>query len=208
MRTNTLIATAALGALSAASALAQVYSVNAVGYINLTVPAGFSIIANQLNAGGNKVTDVFANIPDGSTLYKYDGTKYVIDAYDATLGWDDATLTVRPGEGFWIRIPGTASATITLVGEVPQGTLSTPVNKGFNLVSSAVPQSAALVSVLKYTPGDGDTIYFYRAGKYVINAYDATLGWDNGEPVPNVGEGFWIRASAASTWTRTFSVNQ
>jgi hypothetical protein len=208
MRTQTLIATAVLGALSAASALAQVYSVNAVGYINLSVPGGFSIIANQLNAGGNKVTDVFANLPDGTILYKYDGTSYTIDAFDAALGWDDANLTVKPGEGFWIRIPGTVATTITLVGEVPQGTLTSSLIKGFNLVSSPVPQSAKLVTDLKYTPGDGDTVYFYRAGSYIINAYDAALGWDNGEPVPNVGEGFWIRTVAATTWTRTFSVNQ
>src|SRR5947207_10303632 len=46
MRTKTLLLTAALAAAGAASAMAQnVYSVNAVGYANVSVPSGFSMIA-------------------------------------------------------------------------------------------------------------------------------------------------------------------
>ena len=46
MRTKTLILTAFVGALGIAGASAQVYSVNAVGYVNKSLPKGFSIVAN------------------------------------------------------------------------------------------------------------------------------------------------------------------
>ena len=46
MRTKTLLLTAALAAAGVVSSMAQVYSVNSVGYVNLTLPNGFSMIAN------------------------------------------------------------------------------------------------------------------------------------------------------------------
>ena len=36
--------------------MAQVYSLNAVGYINVTIPPGFSIVANQLNTTNNNLS--------------------------------------------------------------------------------------------------------------------------------------------------------
>ena len=58
MRTKTLLLTAIVGALGFTAAQAQVYSVNAVGYVNKSIPSGFSIVANPLNNGDNKVSDV------------------------------------------------------------------------------------------------------------------------------------------------------
>jgi hypothetical protein len=54
MRTKTLLLTAALAVAGLSSASAQVYSVNAVGYINLSLPKGFSMICNQLKASPDK----------------------------------------------------------------------------------------------------------------------------------------------------------
>lgn len=210
MRTKTLILTAALGAFGAASAMAQVYSVNAVGYINVSVPAGFSMIANQLNASpDNTLATLMPSPPDGTTVYKYTGTTYKIYTYLQLLGgWDDGTGTLNPGEGAFILNPGTAPFTVTFVGEVPQGTLTTHLPAGFAIVSSQVPQSGQLDTVLGYPPADGDTIYFFRNGTYSISTYLQLLGgWDTA-PSPNVGEAFWSLKAAAADWTRTFSVNQ
>ncbi|MGD0813640.1 MAG: hypothetical protein ABSA83_08565 [Verrucomicrobiota bacterium] len=52
MRTKTLALSAVIGALgTAASMAANVYSVNAVGYINVTMPPGFSIVTCPLIVG-------------------------------------------------------------------------------------------------------------------------------------------------------------
>jgi hypothetical protein len=60
MRTKTLLLSAALGALSGASLMAQVYSLNAVGYINVSCAGGsagnYTMIANQLNTTNNYIS--------------------------------------------------------------------------------------------------------------------------------------------------------
>jgi hypothetical protein len=72
MRTQLILTTAAFGLAGALGASAQVYSVNAVGYINVTVPAkSYSLAANQLNAGGNTIAEVLPSVPDGTTVFKY-----------------------------------------------------------------------------------------------------------------------------------------
>jgi hypothetical protein len=211
MRTKTLLITAAIGAAAAVATQAQVYSVNAVGYINLTAQPGFNLVANQLIPADATVTAVLAGVPGGTTVYKYDpATGYDINTYDDLFEeWENPAQTVSPGEGFWLRNPGSEDLTITLVGEVPQGTLSMDLAEGFNLVSSMVPQAGGLVADLGFTPGDGDTVYTYDpATGYFISAWDELFGeWDNGEPQIGVGDGFWIRSAAGGTWTRDFSVN-
>jgi hypothetical protein len=82
MRTKALILTAFVGALGIAGASAQVYSVNAVGYVNKSIPAGFSIVANPLNNGGNKISDVFGANPGSLTVYRFGDAGFSINSYD------------------------------------------------------------------------------------------------------------------------------
>lgn len=212
MRTKTLLVTAALGAAGVASAIAQVYSVNAVGYVNLTVKPGFNTIANPLDAGtgNNTASKILAGVPDGTTVYKYAGGTYTIDAFSDLFGWDNPDLGLAPGEGFWLQIPAGADVTLTFVGEVPQGAASNmDLPAGFALVASKVPQAGKLVTDLKYPAADGDTIYTYaNPGGYTISGFTDLFGWDPAEPSVAVGQSFWSQKSAAGTWTRNFSVNQ
>jgi hypothetical protein len=207
MRTKLILTTAALGVASSLGAWAQVYSVNAVGYINVTVPAGkFQIVANQLNTGGNTVAEVIPTTSDGVILYKYaQGSGYSINAYDA--GWGTPTQVIKPGESFFVSNPTTADVTFTFVGEVPQGNLSTPLVQGLNLVASQVPQAGALSGALGYTAADGDQVYKYvpASGAYEIYSFDA--GWGPSDPNIAVGEGFFLSKLGAGSWNRTFSVN-
>jgi hypothetical protein len=220
MRTKTLLLTAALGVVGVTSSMAQaVYSVNAVGFVNLDVPGGFSIIANPLNASNNSVTNLLSGqVPDGTTVYKLVNGNYQINGAAVIGGetaWDDDTMTLSPGEGFFLRVPGTNGIKLTFVGEVPQGSLSNSLPAGFSLKSSQVPQSAILngTNGLNFPAVDGDSIYLLRNGQYQITGFvaDATAPgggiWDNGDPIPNVGEGFFVRKIAATTWTRNFSTS-
>lgn len=196
-----------------------VYSVNAVGFVNLDIPGGYSIIANPLNASNNNVTNILSGqVPDGTTVYKLVGGNYQINGAAVIGGetaWDDETMTLNPGEGFFIRNPGTNSFKLTFVGEVPQGNLTNSLPAGFSLKSSQVPQSALLngTNGLNFPAVDGDTIYLLRNGSYLITGFvaDPTAPnggiWDSGDPIPNVGEGFFVRKVAATQWTRTFSTS-
>jgi len=203
MRTKTLLLTAALGAAGVTSALGQVYSVNAVGYINTALASGFNLVANQLNTGGNTVAEVHPTAPAGSLLYTFSpATGFSV------LQWDDewlpaGTTVIAPGTGYFLRV--TAAATVTYVGEVPQGALTIPLVAGFNLVGSKVPQAGKLTTDLGYTPADGDLAYTFAVTGYTVYQYDGE--WLPTEPTLKVGEGLWIRKAAAGSWTRTFSVN-
>src|SRR5213075_206777 len=72
MRTKTTLLTAALVAAGALTSMAQVYSVNIVGYINLNIPKGFSMIANQLDTTpDNTLASVLPNPPENTSCYKF-----------------------------------------------------------------------------------------------------------------------------------------
>jgi len=215
MRTKTLLLTAALTAAGVASSVAQVYSVNAVGYVKKDIPKGFSIVANPLKNGDNKVSTIFTGVPNGFTIYKFNNATglYSVNGYDAEFGeFDNPDQVLSPGEAAFIRNPSAGPVTVTFVGEVAQGNLTTPIPKGFSLAASQVPQSGLLTTDLKYTPSSGDTVYRFNntTGQYLISNYDAEFGeWDS-EPTVGVAEGFFIRRSVDGTvaWTRSFSVNQ
>jgi hypothetical protein len=209
MRTKTLLLTAALGAAGVASALAQVYSVNAVGYVNVTAKPGFNLLNNPLDAGANNTVKALmpADLPDGSIVYTYDGVKFDLNTYEFGE-WTNPNAVLAPGTGFFLRLNGTADKTITFVGEVKQGTLTTPLIAGFNLVGSQVPQDGPIQTILGFVPNEGDVVYNWNtgSGSYGLSTYEFGV-WDPAQARVGVGEGIWIRAIKAGSWTRTFSVN-
>ena len=207
MRTKTLLITAAIGAAAAVASQAQVYSVNAVGYINLTAKEGFNLLANQLIAADNTVEALLPGVPEGTSVYKFDpAAGYSITTLDFGA-WTDPSVTLSPGEGFWFRNPGSEDLTITLVGEVPQGTLTTDLVEGFNLVSSQVPQAGLIETDLGLPVEEGTSVYNYDpVAGYSISTIDFGA-WSPAEPSVAVGEGVWVRAISAGGWTRDFSVN-
>jgi hypothetical protein len=233
MRTKTLLLTAALTAAGLATSMAQVYSVNMVGYINQSIPAGYSMLANHLNnTPNNLVTTLFPTPPDGTTVYKFDPASggyeiaQYIDPASGGTGWEGVTtMTLGPGEGCFFQSP--SAFTHTFVGEV-QLASTLNVNAGYQIVSSVLPQSLPLQGAandgvpaapvgLGYTPGDGDTVYRYDAGSggYLIDQYidpaSGGTGWEGASagapPTPQIGEAFWIsHAGAANPWSRNFVV--
>ena len=202
MNSKTLLLLGVVGAVAASTAGAQVYSVNAVGYVNKTCPVGFSMIANPLSAASNTIAALIPNAADGTTIYKWNGVSFDVNVFDG--GWSNEAMTLVPGEGVFIRVVG-SPLTITFVGEVMTGNLVNPIPAGFSIKSSMVPQAGGL-DVLGFPAGDGDTVYRYVGNSYVASIYDGE--WAGGAPVVGVGESFWVRkVGAAGSWNRTFSVN-
>src|SRR5258706_1505975 len=123
MRTKTLLITAALGAAGIASSMAQqaVYSLNIVGYVNLPVNAGLSMVANQLDATpDNGVQGLFGTPPGSLTVNKFNpatGT-YQQAIFDPDSGWADPTaMKLNPGDGAFLDNPN-PTFTTTLVGQL------------------------------------------------------------------------------------------
>ena len=215
MKTKALLAAGLMMAASAASASAQtVYSVNAVGFVNVTCPPGFSLIANPLAAATNTVAALFPNAASGTTVYKFNPATggFISTTFSSFLGdWTDPTVTLVPGEGFFYKNPAGTAVTNTFVGNVQQGTLITSLGSGFTLVSSQVPQQG-LVSTDLGMPNDaGTTVFTYdNAGNaYSSFSFSSFLGgWAPSEPTIGVGQGFFVKRSATGSWSRAFNVNQ
>lgn len=219
MRTKTLLLTAAVSAAGVATSLAQapVYSVNAVGYVNTPLVAGFNLISNPLDnkaPNGNQIKELFKALPVNSIVYKIDGGSFknaTMDEFENVLVGAAANLTLVPGEGAFVRLPAGASATVTFVGEVPQGTLTTTINKGLQILSSKVPQ-AGTASALGLVGQVNDRLFQFveSSQKYDIFSFDEfDQAWSPALKELAVGEAFFYERSAAgsTTWTRTFSVN-
>jgi len=221
MRTKTLLLTAALGAAGVASSMAQgtVFSVNAVGYVNVTLAPKLNLIANPLVSADNTINGLFSSgiqggFPDGFTVYKFNGNGFQLTSYDSLGGGFSpasvASQTVLPGEGVFVANPKTTALTVTFVGEVMQGNLANAYPKGLSIRSSQVPQEGT-AEQLGFTGKDGDTIYQFDSTKqaYKISAYDSLGGgWSPALGTLKVGDAFFLKAAAAGSWNRTFSVNQ
>jgi len=217
MRTKALLFAAVLASAGVASSLAQVYSVNVVGYINKPLPVGFSMVANQLNASpDNKVTTVFP-AAEGLTIFKFDGATggyQQLAVVDGAWEGDNLDMTVSPGEGVFAYTP--TATNITFVGEV-QLSSTVAVGTGFSIISSAIPAvlplSGAAPGGAEFPIGEGDVVYQYNPAtggytqsSYIDGAWEGDLGTD--VPAPAVAEAFFFyNAGAAKNWVRTFTVN-
>jgi hypothetical protein len=216
MRTKTLALTAALVAAGIASSMAQsnVYSLNVVGYVNLSLTSGQLIqSAAQLDADGTGTNNTIlsqlgTNVPTSSQVYVYNPANnsgaggYDILSYapltkNGTPVWQSSgtnasTYPLNPGEGFFI-LPKT-SATVTLVGNVLQGNLTNQYVLGAKQlveVSSKVPVAGGITTVLGYQPNNGDIAYVYNpadnAGKGGYDIYSFAPLTKNGTPVWQIG---------------------
>jgi hypothetical protein len=224
MRTKTLLLTAALAAAGIATSMAQVYSVNAVGYVNTPVLPGFNLISNPLNnTAGNTIANLFGagwngTVPPGTIVYYFNA---VTDAF-VIAGWDDLTGTFEPaanaaqdipvGQGVFLFVGGAANAQVTFVGEVAQGPASnTLIPSGFSIRASTVP-AAGPITGMNFPAADGDTIYEWNptTDSYIISGFDSLVGgWSPAVPNIDVGEAFWVSKTGTVpvAWDRNFSVN-
>lgn len=212
MRTKALLAAAAFAAGLATSWAQNVYSLNVVGYYNVTVPANsFALIANQLNTTNNTLNSLLPSVPDGTQIFKWTGTAFTVSTFEdpGTGGEWSQNLTLNPGEGAFIRNNSPSPMTITFVGEVLQGALSNPIPAGYSILSSMVPQAGPVSSVLGLPAADGDQLFRWTGAGYSVATYEDPGGggeWSPSEPNVGVGEAFFIRKGAAATWVRNFTV--
>ncbi len=196
--------------------LGSAYLGTQIGYIKMTVPAGFSMIGNQLDNGDNTFDALFplGSVPEGTTAYKYDEQAnppgYVIKSY-VSGEWTYPWMTLRPGEGVLFQPP--TAVNLAFVGEVLPA-FNRRVRTGFSIQSSAVPQAGLVTSVLRF-PGvapDGESIsagdVAYRmintAGDYQMFTWSGTA-WTPSEPVMGIGEAFWSnKQNQTGYWKRVF----
>jgi len=176
-----MLLSALLGALGSVSVMAQnnVYSLNAVGYINVTVQPGFNIISCPLITSPDNTVGTVLNNASGALTgcdvyfwspangYSEDVAKAIGGKFGTTNanGWSfGGTNVLAPGVACWFLNAGSANIVLTFVGTVPTGPITNALSPGFNLVSSAVPMSGDLASnsisaLTNYNIGDDVYVY-------------------------------------------------
>lgn len=219
MKTKTSILAALIALAGSATLMAQnVYSLNVVGYVNVTVPPGYSMIANQLNTTNMTIGALLPNPPDGTQILKWDGSGYNTYEYFAFIpAWSpDGNATLNPGEAAFIKNPTASNMTLTFVGEVALGTTTNNLPAGYAMRSATVPQAGTLEpgtnapalnfpvaagdQVLKWTGSGYDTYEFFDLG-------GGTTLWSPSTPSVNPGEGFFSKKTASVNWVRNFNPN-
>jgi hypothetical protein len=211
MRTKTLLLSAAVGVAGLVAASAQtVYSVNSVGYVNQSLDSGWNMIGNPLDAGTDDLNDILPTVPDGSLILFWRNGGWADSAeYFDGVGWfADPMPTWAAGEGAMLNVPSAAS--VTFVGEVRQGSLSTAVPAGYSILTSQVPQ-AGTPDDLGLPGSEGDLVITWDSGSqgYASTAeYFDGVGWFADPALQiDVAEAFFVLAQSAGSWDRTFSVN-
>jgi hypothetical protein len=237
MRTKVLLAVAALSAAGLASSMAQgnVYSLNVVGYVNLTLKPGYNLIANQFTNSTAQINTVLTNItglPDGATFFGWDGALQTFTEPANFVGtppdgpaWYNADFTAlvadeaTPGKAYFLFNSGATDATVTLVGEVPQGTKTQTVPNNYGFLADFVPASQEIITN-GFPVADGSTVFTWNAAS---QSYTEPLNgiatppdgpaWYNADFTatvpfaPAVGQGFIYNTTGGSAvWNRNFTV--
>lgn len=185
-----------------------VLSDNVLGYASITLPPGFSLIANPLYAPNNGIAELFKGWPDGTTLNKFDTRFFRLSENAVSHGkWTNASEQITPGEGAIFYNPTQDYKYHSFVGEVMLGQLSMPIPAGFSLRSSLVPKPGQLHEDLRFPITNGDVIHLFDRDRQQYVLYPFEDGkWTSGPPVLSVGEAFWVAKTSAGSWTRSLNI--
>jgi hypothetical protein len=181
---------------------------NIIGYVSITLPPGFSMIANPLQGSANPLSKVFKDWPDGTTLNKFDTQLFrLVENSVKSSQWANPSESLSPGEGAIFFNPTSDYRSVCFTGEVLAKNLSISIPAGFSIRSSPVPQLGSLVEDLDFPIANGDVIHLFDREKqqYVLHPYENGL-WTAGAPVVSVGESFWVAKTEPGNWTRTLDV--
>jgi len=225
MRTKTMLISALLGALGSVAVMAQsnVYSLNTVGYVNVTIPSGYSIVTCPLICSpDNTLNTLMPNtngqyvIPGQAHLFVYSYINGV--GYNPTVeetvgtgvnasGWANggADVTISPGVAVFLysTFPAGSNLTATFVGQVPTASnynMTNTLVPGYNLTGSILPFAGDLVST--NSNGTNFTVAFTTPGLHdFVYPYINGTGFVSYEYTP--GEGGWTTNDVLADPTTT-----
>lgn len=185
----------------------EVVSQNIIGYATVTLSPGFSMIANPFNADSNAISELFSEMPDGTTFCKFDTSLFRLTNNIVKEGnWSNPNEKLVPGEGGIFFNPTMEFRTLNFAGEVSQGRLLNPIPAGLSIRSSLVPQPGRLNSDLGFPIAEGDEVHIFDRDqqKYLIYPYTPEA-WEKNPPLVGVGESFWIAKTKPENWVRNFA---
>jgi hypothetical protein len=190
----------------------SVISENIVGYVNLPLPWGMSLIVNPLLQTNMTLGYIFPTAPDGAQVLKLIGNDYDTSVFSAaTMSWSKPAFELALGEGFFFVNASRTTFTQTFVGEVRTGSLTNPLPAGVSVKGSLIPQAGSINSIHNIPGQPGDVLFTYFSdadarGRYVRSSFTATENAWVPDQELGVAQGFWIQKKQAQDWFRFFSV--
>ncbi len=188
--TFTVTATDAFGCTGSRS-----YTVAANITVTNAISAGYNLIANQLDRGGNTLNEIMPVVPDGCYLFKYDNSvgSYLEPAlYNGTTAtWSHGNIPLNPGEGAFLYSPTNFSLVFTGAAHVP--ILPLTVCKGYRLLSRQTNDIGSFDNIIGTAPsaGGGEVVYKWNGSGYTAFTFDGSV-WVPTTPTAAVGESVWI----------------
>lgn len=185
----------------------EVPSENVIGYASISLPPGFSMIANPFDSPGT-IGDLFKNWPEGTSYNRFDTREFRLVENQVKAGkWVNPQEKLPRGAGGIFFNPTSDYKMASFVGDVCQGNLSAPIPSGFSLRGSLVPQAGGLVEDLGFPITDGDVIHLFDRERQKYNLHPYTDGkWPAGQPLLGVGEAFWVAKTESRNWTQTLVI--
>lgn len=192
---------------------AQVYSQNIVGYANISLTNGFTMVANQLDADGTGTNNTIftvmgTNLPVNTTVEVWNGASFGSTKWTGSKWTTSSALftnAMQPGVGFFVSSP--VATNIIEVGTVLQGTNNLTVVPGFQVVSSTFPLSGGIQTTFGYTPQKNDVVEVWNGATFGSHKWTGTAWLGGGEPVLSVGQSVFLDSASTTntTWTQTFT---
>jgi hypothetical protein len=229
MRTKVLLCAALLAAgLATSQAQSNVYSLNVVGYINISVTNSISATKSQFDFFSNPLTNSDMSVSNtlitavkGTLCYVWNTNSGTYDIYTKrTTVWTGGTtytsvVGLQPGIPFFLVNPSfVANETITLVGSVPQG--SKAIHYGgpstYNFIAYPFPVGGLAQTTLGLPAVKGDAVYLWTESSQIWSiSTRRTSTWTGGTGEPNlsVAGGMYYYPGAnqtAGNWSCTFNV--
>lgn len=204
--------------LVASQAQSNVYSANVVGYYNVAVTNGFTLLANQLDIDGTGTNNtvqstIGTNLPSGTKCLAFNPATqaYATITLSGTGAWSAGVAgpivkaALQPGGGVFLQTSVTTN--ITIVGNVLQQTNKTPVIVGFQVVSYPFPVAGGFTTNFNYIPAGHDKALIWNVGPQTFSTHTwGTTSWSLGDPQLSVGGALVLEPAAANVWTNGFVV--
>src|SRR5262249_41807957 len=133
-------------------------------FYSLVLHPGFNAVANHLDNGSNTLNEVFPDMPEGATFFKWDASTqgfYDPVTFFNGVGWSPSSVpeagTLQPGQGAFIYVE--REITVSVIGLAHPFQPRPEVAPGYNLVSCQSGNDCEFTDVFGFDPRPGDVVY-------------------------------------------------
>ena len=212
---KTIIALAVIALVAPLAFGQEVLSRNAVGYVKVTAPKGYTLASMDFESmgGGSTPADIIGDqLPDGSSVIFWDpGAQQYVGELKTRSGWiNPGTNEISFARAMFLRVPATAVSNeyqVYLMGEVPAATGQTHAVNGFYFQAYPYPVSVLWTNTdMSKQAADGSSVILWdTTTQAYVGSLKSRSGWNAPGPsmVLNPGQGFILRATAPLTVNET-----